>query len=172
VNPDPGRLALVTGAGGDLGAPLVAALRQAGWQVRAHEGSTLDRDGLTAAAAGADVVFHLAERPDDGFADPIGSHLENAEATLAVLEAARAAQVRRVVYASSWQAAEATTLHAIQKRAGELYCQLYYRLHGLETISLRYPPGFSEGDAAQATYRAADGDEGVGAVVTAEKPRS
>ena len=31
--------------------------------------------------------------------------------------------------------------------------------------------GFSEGDAAQAMCRAADGDEGVGAVVTAEKPR-
>lgn len=172
MNAGQGRVAFVTGAGGSLGSPLVAALQRAGWQVRASEDDVPEAARLAEAAAGADVVFHLAERPEDGFANPVASHLENAEATLAVLEAARAAQVRRVVYASSWQVEEAATPYAIQKRAGELYCQLYHRLHGLETVSLRYPPGFSEGDAAQATFRAADGDEGVGAVVTAERPRS
>jgi len=122
------------------------------------------------------VVFHLAARAacvaGEGFDDPVASHVENAEGTLALLEAARAAQVRRVVYASSWQAAEPATPHAVQLLAGELYCGLYHRLHALETVSLRYPAGLSESDAIRSARRAADAGDGLGAVIVPEAGRS
>jgi nucleoside-diphosphate-sugar epimerase len=76
----------------------------------------------------------------------------NATGTLGVLEAARAAGVRRVVFASSSSAYGDTPVlpkvesmppcplspYALQKYAGERYCQLYHRLYGLETVALRY----------------------------------
>jgi nucleoside-diphosphate-sugar epimerase len=175
----PGRLALVTGAAGFLGSHLVESLLASGFRVRGlDDGSSGDpanlarvRDAiewldadvrdpapLAEAASGVDVVFHLAARtgPGGGFDDPVGSHSVNADGTLAVLEAARAARVRRVVHASSWQVYGArveglwaedrppapASPHAVQKLAGETYCALYHRLHALETVSLRYFPAF------------------------------
>jgi len=188
-----GRLALVTGAASARGRGLVAALLEAGWVVRALgddgspdgaprsgavewiPGAARDADRLAGAMRGVEVVFHLAVdvacAADEGFDDPVGSHVANAEGTLALLEAARAAQVRRVVYASSWQAAEPGTPHAVQLLAGELYCGLYHRLHALETVSLRYPAGLSEGDAIRPARRAADAEDGLGAVVVLAEGR-
>jgi UDP-glucose 4-epimerase len=184
------RLALVTGAGSAFGRGLVASLLETGWAVRAlDDGARSDRapqagrggavewvaatpgdaECLAKAMAGVDVVFHLgalsACAAGDGFDDPVGSHVAVAEGTLALLEAARAVKVRRVVYASSWQAAEPGTPHAVQLLAGELYCGLYHRLHALEAVSLRYPAGLSESDAIGSIRRAADAEEGLGAVV-------
>jgi UDP-glucose 4-epimerase len=76
----------------------------------------------------------------------------NVHGTLTVLEAARAAGVRRVVYASSssvYGGAETrptpeTALslprspYAVTKLTGEHYCRVYTELHGLETVALRY----------------------------------
>jgi len=167
-----GRLALVTGAASGLGRGLVAALGAGGWQVRELGGDASEARAL----AGADVVFHLAPwqagAVGDGFDDPVGSHVANAEGTLALLEAARAAQVRRIVYASAPQAAEPTTPHAVQLHAGELYCGLYHRLHALETVSLRYPHGLSESDAIRAMLGAVDAEHGLGTVVVAREGRS
>ena len=166
-----GRQALVTGAGSALGRGLVASLREEGWGVRAlDDAAAPDRArGLAEAMVGVDVVFHLgalaAGAAGDGFDDPVGSHVAIAEGTLALLEAARAGKVPRVVYASSWQAAEPDTPHAVQLLAGELYCDLYHRLHALEVVSLRYPAGLSESDAIRSVRRAADAREGLGAVV-------
>ena len=69
-----------------------------------------------------------------------------------MLEAARRAGVRRVVYAASSSAygnseelpkvetmtAEPLSPYALQKLTGELYCRLYSSLYGLETVALRY----------------------------------
>lgn len=68
-----GRLVLVTGAGGALGAALVPALQRDGWRVRAliHrrpvagadervQGDVRDRRSLEAAAAGVDAIIHAA----------------------------------------------------------------------------------------------------------------
>lgn len=190
-----GRQALVTGAGSALGRGLVASLCEEGWGVRAVDDvagadrapragdavewvpdATSDARGLVRAMGGVDVVFHLgalsACAAGDGFDDPVGSHVAIAEGTLALLEAARAGKVRRVVYASSWQAAEPDTPHAVQLLAGELYCGLYHRLHALEVVSLRYPAGFSESDAIRSVRRAADAREGLGAVVVPGGGRS
>jgi nucleoside-diphosphate-sugar epimerase len=139
-------------------------------------GEPRDAERLARTLAGADVVFHLAAgaacAAGDGFDDPVGSHVAHAEGTLSLLEAARAARVRRVVYASSWQAAEPDAPHGVQLLAGELYCGLYHRLHGLETVSLRYPARLSEDEAIRAARRAADAEDGLGAVVVPGSGRS
>ena len=83
---------------------------------------------------------------------PLPSHDANATGTLQVLEAARALGVRRVVYAGSSSAYGDTPVlpkvetmaplplspYAVSKLAGELYCQMYARTFGVETVVLRY----------------------------------
>jgi UDP-glucose 4-epimerase len=76
----------------------------------------------------------------------------NVEGTLNVLAAARAASVRRLVYASSSsvygggralpqreeQATAPVSPYAVSKLAAEHYCQVFTRVYGLPTVSLRY----------------------------------
>jgi UDP-glucose 4-epimerase len=84
--------------------------------------------------------------------DPITSNRANIDASLNVLVAARDARVRRVVYAGSSSAyGNSPTLpkvetmptaplspYALQKLVAEQYCQLFTRLYGLETVTIRY----------------------------------
>jgi UDP-glucose 4-epimerase len=76
----------------------------------------------------------------------------NVDGTLQVLECARRAGVRRVVFAASSSAygdteelpkvetmpANPRSPYALQKYAGEVYCRLYHELYELETVALRY----------------------------------
>src|SRR4051812_49541460 len=66
-------------------------------------GSILDLDALTRAMRGCDAVMHLAAAADVGEVEkaPVHSEELNARGTLCVLEAARQAHVKRVVYAST-----------------------------------------------------------------------
>ncbi|MFQ5692399.1 MAG: NAD-dependent epimerase/dehydratase family protein, partial [Nitrospinota bacterium] len=80
------------------------------------------------------------------------SEAVNAMGTLQVLEAAREAGVRRVIYASSSSvygdspalpkredfSPNPLSPYAVSKLTGEQYCRIYHRLHGLETVGLRY----------------------------------
>jgi len=118
------------------------------------DGDIRDRDCLKAAVRGMDWVFHLAAIASvpRSFADPFENEAVNAGGTLAVFEAARRAGVRRVVYSASAAVyGDATTLplredarpnpqspYGIAKFTGELYSGLYHRVHGLETVALRY----------------------------------
>jgi len=118
------------------------------------EGTILDDACLDQAFSHADVVFHHAAIPSvsRSIANPVASHEVNATGTLTVLEAARRAGVRRIVYAASSSAyGETPTLpkvetmacaplspYAVAKLAGEHYCQVYARVFGLETVILRY----------------------------------
>lgn len=102
----------------------------------------------------ADYVLHQAALPSvpRSIADPLASNHNNITGTLNVLVAARDAKVKRVVYAASSSAygnadveykAEdlpATPLspYALTKYVGEVYCQQFTRLYGLETVCLRY----------------------------------
>jgi nucleoside-diphosphate-sugar epimerase len=84
--------------------------------------------------------------------DPITSNRANVDATLSVLVAARDARVRRVVYAGSSSAYGDTEVlpkredmpthplspYALQKLVGEQYMQMFHRLYGLETVTIRY----------------------------------
>ena len=114
------------------------------------------RDGATCRTAlrGADFVLHSAAIPSvqRSIENPVETNAVNVEGTLRLLEAAREARVSRFVFASSSSLyGESETLpkvesmpsapispYGLQKLAGETYCRLYHRLHGLATIALRY----------------------------------
>jgi UDP-glucose 4-epimerase len=106
------------------------------------------------AVEGCEVVLHQAAIPSvpRSVQDPITSNRANIDATLNLLVAAREAGVKRVVYAASSSAyGDTPTLpkredmptnplspYALQKLVGEQYMQMFTRLYGLETVSIRY----------------------------------
>jgi len=120
-------------------------------------GDVCDAEDVRAAFAAArpEVVFHLAAQIDvrRSVADPALDATTNVLGTIAMLEAARAGGVRRFVNSSTggglYGDAELIPTpeeHPVRplapygqaKYAAEGYCELYARLHGLSTISLRY----------------------------------
>jgi nucleoside-diphosphate-sugar epimerase len=166
---------LVTGAAGFIGSHLVRALLERGDTVRGFdnfatgrrenlaeiagefeliEGDLRDAAAVRAACAGAEYVLHEGALPSvpRSVKDPLTSHAVNALGTLNLLEAARHAGVRRVVYAASSSAygdqpgfprvetmtPQPMSPYAVQKLAGEFYLQSYSRVYGLETVALRY----------------------------------
>jgi UDP-glucose 4-epimerase len=164
---------LVTGGAGFIGSNIAEALCRAGERVRVvddfatghrrnlegldvelFEGSVVDGELLARAMRGVEVVFHEAALPSvpRSIERPLDSDLVNVHGTLTVLEAARHAGVRRVLYAGSSSAygdtptlpkredmpARPLSPYAVSKHAGELYLSVYARLHELETLSFRY----------------------------------
>ena len=110
-------------------------------------------EGLSSARA--EVVFHLAAQIDvrRSVADPVYDARVNVEGTINMLRASLDAGVRRFVNTSSGGAiyGEGKILPAPEshpvapeapygqsKFSAEGYCELYRRLHGLSTVSLRY----------------------------------
>jgi UDP-glucose 4-epimerase len=166
---------LVTGGAGFIGSHIVHALVARGDKVRVLDNlSTGKRSNLAAVAAdveflegdltdiaavgkavaGCEIVFHeaaLASVPRSVEA-PLESHAACATGTLNVLDQARRAGVRRVVYAASSSAyvnqptprKKETDLpsplspYAAAKLTGELYCEAFWHSYGLETVALRY----------------------------------
>jgi UDP-glucose 4-epimerase len=118
------------------------------------EADILDAEAMRAAARGVEVIYHQAawRSVPRSVESPVDTNRVNVEGTLNVLTAARDARVRRVVYASSssvYGAARALPLgeddtphpvspYAVSKLGGEHYCQVFTRVYGLETVSLRY----------------------------------
>jgi len=100
------------------------------------------------------VIFHQAAMRSvpRSVDDPLGANDHNVNGTLHVLEAARRARVRRVVYASSSSVyganpelpkREDQTLapispYAVSKAANEMYATVWTQLYGVETVGLRY----------------------------------
>src|SRR5215218_4546356 len=128
-----------------------------------HNGATLAEIDIREAEAVSDVVvrlkpdviFHLAAQIDvrKSVADPAADARINVEGTVNVLGAAQAHGVPRVVNTSTGGAiyGEAQQLPApedhpsapeapygLSKWCAEQYCELFTRLHGLSTVSLRY----------------------------------
>jgi dihydroflavonol-4-reductase len=104
--------ALVTGAAGFIGSHVADTLRAAGWEVRGYDlaqkgqspqrhGDVLDGEAVARAADGCDAVFHLAAVYSYARRDAEAMLRVNIEGTRTVLEAARRANVRRVVMTSS-----------------------------------------------------------------------
>jgi UDP-glucose 4-epimerase len=102
-----------------------------------------------------ELVFHLAAQIDVRYSveRPTADAAANVLGTINVLEAARKSDARRVVNSSTGGAVygEASVIptpedHVVRppapygqgKFAAEGYCELYARVHGLSTISLRY----------------------------------
>jgi nucleoside-diphosphate-sugar epimerase len=123
-------------------------------EVEFLEGDLADLDFARRAAGGCEYVLHQAAIPSvpRSVKDPITSNRANVDATLNMLVAARDAGVRRLVFAGSSSAYGNTpTLpkhermatnplspYALQKVIGEQYLQMFTRLYGLETVTIRY----------------------------------
>lgn len=162
---------LVTGGSGFIGSHVLDRLIEAGMRPRNFDlqpsphhlpgevetviGDLLDLDALTRAMEGCEMVVHLAAAADVGIVarEPRSAEEVNARGTLNVLEAARAAGVRRVVYGSTiWVYGSVPNgvvdeetalglpshLYTATKLAGEMYCRSYHELYGLEYTILRF----------------------------------
>jgi UDP-glucose 4-epimerase len=116
------------------------------------------RDAAAVEEAFADArperVFHLAAQISvrRSTADPAGDAEVNVLGTVNVLEASRRSGVPRLINASTGgpiygagaprptaesEPARPKSPYGVSKHAGEAYCQLYSRLHGVSSLSLR-----------------------------------
>lgn len=182
-------LYLVTGGGGFIGSHLVEALTAAGKRVRVFdnfstglrsnlggfhpapeivEGDLNDLGAVRKAATGVQRVFHLGALASvtRSVENPIVSHHACATGTLHVLDAARQAGVKRLVYAASSSAYGGTTgavqseadlpralsPYAAAKLAGEYYCQAFAATYGLPTVSVRFFNIFGPRQRADSPY--------------------
>lgn len=173
---------LVTGCAGFIGSWIADTLLRLGENVRgldnfetghhsniealhtaAHEGGSTfelvqadlrDAPAVAQACRGIELIYHQAALPSvpRSVLDPRSSHTANLDGTFNLLEGARTAGVRRIVYAASSSAygnqpgfPRVETMvpmpiapYPVQKLAGELYMRSYWQVYGLETVSLRY----------------------------------
>jgi len=169
------RLFLVTGGAGFIGSHIAAALVHRGDRVRVldnlstgHlsnmdsfrsriefiEGDIRDADIVAKAVDGVDCVFHEAALASVPLSveRPLDSNAVCVTGTVTLLDAARRAGVRRVVYAASSAAygnqpsiskcetdlPAPLSPYAAAKIAGELYCRAFWETFGLETVAIRY----------------------------------
>lgn len=123
-------------------------------EIEFFEGDIKDLNLLRKLMRGVHFVIHQAAVPSVpcSVKNPLASNASNVDGTLNVLVAAREAGVKRVVYASSSsvygespelpkeEGMKPTPLspYAVSKLAGEYYCQVFYQVYDLETVSLRY----------------------------------
>ncbi|MBO0840517.1 MAG: NAD(P)-dependent oxidoreductase [Sciscionella sp.] len=157
---------LITGAAGHIGRTLCAGLAEKGWRIRGIDLVEMppEIDGRIADLAsadsartlaemldGCDALIHLAAVPEEDKWPKILT--ANIDATHRVLESARLAGVRRVVYASSNHATGYTprggdplpanafprpdTFYGVSKVASEALCSLYADRHGMRVVALR-----------------------------------
>ena len=183
---------LVTGGAGFIGSNLVHSLAASGDPIRvlddlstgsldnladvqspveAVTGDIGDPQAVRRAMEGVEVVYHLAALPSvaRSLVDPASTNRVNVDGTLNVLQSARDAGVRRVVYASSSSVyGDTPTLpkdetmaqapmspYAASKLAGEAYCRAFATAFGLETVSLRFFNVFGPRQNPASEYAAA-----------------
>lgn len=164
--------ALVTGGAGFIGSNLVELLIAEGHEVvivddissgyeqnlnpdaTFHLGDVSAPDVVARAAAGCDVIFHLAASVGNtrSIDNPVRDSEINVIGTLRVLEAARTHSIRRVVFSSSAGIfGELKTLpiaedhpqdpdspYGASKLAAEKMCLVYNKLYGMNNVCLRY----------------------------------
>ncbi len=164
----------MTGAAGFIGRSIAAALLKESEQVRGidnfitgkranlkgleamefREADLSDPAACASACTGIDVVFHEAALASvtRSVDDPATTNRHCVDATVNLLDAARVAGVRRVIYAGSSSAYGDTSIlpkhedmlpdpispYAVAKLAGEHYMRSFARIYGIETVVLRY----------------------------------
>lgn len=180
---------LVTGGAGFIGSHLVRHLLAKGENVTALDNLStglaenlpseakliemdiLDEELPKVVAAGAfDAIVHLAAQTmvDTSIKNPLLDTRENLLGTVHVLEAARAANVKRVIFASTAAAygdvkeddlpvREAQPMlplsfYGLSKLSVEKYLEMYEKLYGMEYVVLRFANVYGE--------RQGDGGEG------------
>jgi UDP-glucose 4-epimerase len=166
---------LVTGGAGFIGSNLVEELLERGETVRVFdnfstgkreniepflntielvEGDIRSYDIVCKIMEGVDIVFHEAALPSvpRSILDPITSNEVNVSGTLNILNAAREAKIKKVVFASSSSVygnnpelpkhegliPDPLSPYAVSKLAAEKYCGVFSKIYGLPTIALRY----------------------------------
>ncbi len=123
-------------------------------EVECVEGDLRDEALLDEALGGVEYVLHHAAvaSVQTSIERPLFEQEVNVVGTLRLFEAARRAQVRRVVFAASAATygnnpmvpkredmlPEPESPYAISKVAGEYYARVYSQIHGLEVVCLRY----------------------------------
>jgi UDP-glucose 4-epimerase len=151
---------LITGVAGFLGSGLASRLVREGYavvgvcsdivtarkrvhqEVRLHECDVRSPE-IHSLFEGVDVVFHFAAKSSIAACqeDPVSTISINVVGTANVFEAARRANVRKVVYASSAaleESAKQKTFYAISKAADERLGEGFTAAFGLPTVGLRY----------------------------------
>ena len=118
------------------------------------EGDIRDQKTVRKALEGVEAVFHQAALPSvpRSFQDPVNITSVNVGGTLVLLEESRSAGVKRFIYASSSSVygdieteakkedlpPQPLSPYAVGKLSGEYFCRLYWKVHRLPTVSLRY----------------------------------
>jgi UDP-glucose 4-epimerase len=180
---------LITGIAGFIGSSLARALVERGEEVRGvdnyltgkaanlagyhdridfREVDLRDAAAIRTACEGIDYILHIGALPSVplSVAHPEPSHRCNVEGTFNVLEGARAAGVKRIIYAASSSAYGNQPVlpskesmrpmpispYAVQKLVGEYYMSSYWQVYGLETVSLRYFNVFGPRQGADSPY--------------------
>ena len=162
----------MTGGAGFIGSALVPALAGAGYDVlvvddlsvgdpanveragaELRKGDVRDLELVTTAARGCDVLFHLAAGAGviESVTDPLTNFDQNVRGTLTVLEAARQADVPRLVFSSSnaplganaYPAREDKPVaplspYGASKAAGEAYCSAYFGAYDMDAVVVRF----------------------------------
>lgn len=166
---------LITGGAGFIGSNIATYLVEKGDQVRildnfssgrrdnieglpdsveVIEGDVRDYWTVAKAVDGVDYVLHQAALPSvpRSVKNPLTTNAVNIDGTLNVLEAAKNAGVKKLVYASSSSVyGESEELpkreemslsplspYAVTKITCEYYCRVYWELYQFPTVSLRY----------------------------------
>ncbi|MFC4246655.1 NAD-dependent epimerase/dehydratase family protein [Natribaculum luteum] len=127
------------------------------------EADCRDEDTIARATQNVDLIFHEAALVSVGrsIEDPQTSHEINTDATLALLEAARAEDARVVLASSAAiyghpervpiaesDPKEPMSPYGLDKLTIDHYARQYHELYGLETVSLRYFNAFGPGQVA------------------------
>ena len=177
---------LITGVAGFVGSHLAETLLARGESVRGFdnlatgrlenvpagvdfvEGDLADAEAVAKVCVGVDAILHQGALPSvpRSVKEPRPSHNANLDGTFNLLEGARAAGVKRVLYAASSSAygnqpgfprvetmtPQPIAPYPVQKLAGELYMQSYARVYGMETACLRYFNIFGPRQAPDSPY--------------------
>lgn len=138
----------------DLRSGCLANLEAVGGRIEFLDGSVTDPALVARAVQGVDCVFHHAALASVPLSveRPLDTNEVCVTGTLAVLDAARRAGVRRVVYAASssaygdqptsskreTDAVAPISPYGAAKLAGELYCRSFAATYAIETVCLRY----------------------------------
>lgn len=130
-----------------------------------------DESACDRACRDIEYVFHEAAIPSvpKSIDQPFASHDANMNGTFNLLMASVKHKVRRFIYAGSSSAYGDTEVspkheelktsplspYAVQKLAGEHYCNAFFQSWGLETLTIRYFNVFGPGQDPSSTYAAA-----------------